>query len=62
MFVGCQNVFGSRGCNFDGCKFGIILMHIKPIAYTVLKMLILGQGLPTKAANIGPPRTMMIPQ
>lgn len=39
-----------------------MLIDTKIIVYKFVGMYIRGQGLPTKATNIDPPRTMVIPQ
>lgn len=65
MFVGNQSFLGSWGRSFVGNVIMIIWINtcIKQIiAYRFVGMKVRGQELPTKATNIGPPRTMMIPQ
>lgn len=63
MFVVSQNMPSLFGGNFVGSVTGIILMNIKQmIVYKFVGMEIIGQGLPTKAMNIGPQRTMAISQ
>lgn len=61
MFVGSQNFLVHGEVNFIGSRFRIILIHIKQMPLFV-GMKICGQGLSTKARNIGPPQPMMIPQ
>lgn len=65
MFVGNQSFLGSWGRSFVGNVIMIIWINtcIKQIiVYRFVGMKFRGQELPTKATNIGPPRTMMIPQ
>lgn len=62
-FVGSQNLPGSWGHNFIAGS--ILLINIKQMlvnVYILVGMQFCAQGLPTKAINIGPPKTMMISQ
>lgn len=62
-FVGSQNLPGSWGHNFVAGS--ILLINIKQMlvnVYILVGMQVCAQGLPTKAINIGPPKTMMISQ
>lgn len=59
-FIGSQNLPGSWGHNFVAGS--ILLINIKQMlvnVYILVGMQVCAQGLPTKAINIGPPKTMI---
>lgn len=61
-FVGSQNLPGSWGHNFVAVSILLINTGIKQMVvnvYILVGMQVCAQGLPTKAINIGPPKTMI---
>lgn len=62
MFVGSQNFPSSWGCNFVGSEFYFVKIKLNKCLYIRSQGGKCGQGLPTKATDIGPPQTMKFPQ